>query len=71
MVARLLAEREIGGRGEAPRSSPRELHDHFAYLDPVKLETILARQTLPPELEGLAEAMGRRGVKGEQEGLVL
>ncbi len=31
----------------------------------------LAQETLPPELEGLAEAMGWRGVKGEQEGLVL
>ncbi len=43
VVARLLVLREIGGRGEAPRWSTRELHDHFAYLDPVKLETILAR----------------------------
>jgi len=43
VVARLLVLREIGARGEAPRWSTRELHAHFAYLDPVKLETILAR----------------------------
>jgi len=43
VLIRLLVLREIGGRGEQPCWSPQELRAHFAYLDPVKLETVLAR----------------------------
>ena len=40
MLVRLLVLREIGARAEAPRWNPQELQGHFAYLDPVKLDTV-------------------------------
>ncbi|WP_324256029.1 hypothetical protein [Niveibacterium sp. 24ML] len=40
---RLHVLREMGGRAETPRWGPDELRRHFAYLDPIKLETVLAR----------------------------
>ena len=43
VLARLLVLREIGVRAEAPRWSPQDLRAHFAYIDPVKLETVLKR----------------------------
>ncbi len=43
VLVRLLVLREIGARAEAPRWSPQELQGHFAYLDPVKLDTVLKR----------------------------
>jgi hypothetical protein len=43
VLARLLVLREIGRRGASPYWSPHELESHFAYLDPVKLLTILNR----------------------------
>lgn len=43
VLVRLLVLREIGARAEAPRWSPQELQAHFAYLNPVKLETVLKR----------------------------
>ena len=43
VLARLLVLREIGARAEAPRWSPQDLRNHLAYIDPVKLETVLKR----------------------------
>jgi hypothetical protein len=43
VVARLLVLREIGMRSTDPHWSPGELDAHFAYLDAVKLQTILTR----------------------------
>ncbi|BCL76505.1 hypothetical protein JHS3_22410 [Jeongeupia sp. HS-3] len=43
VLVRLLVLREIGSRAAAPRWSPQELQAHFVYLNPVKLETVLAR----------------------------
>lgn len=43
VMARLLVLREIGARGEAPQWTPAELEARFAYVDPVKLDTILRR----------------------------
>ncbi|MDD5297536.1 MAG: hypothetical protein PHU46_11550 [Rhodocyclaceae bacterium] len=44
VLARLLVLREIGRQaGEMPRWSPEALRAHFAYLDSVKLETVLKR----------------------------
>ena len=43
VMARLLVLREIGARGEAPQWSPGELKARFAYVDPIKLDTILGR----------------------------
>jgi hypothetical protein len=43
VIARLLVLREIGMRGTNPHWSPQELESHFAYLDAVKLQTILNR----------------------------
>ena len=40
---RLHVLREMGGRAETPRWGPDELRRHFAYIDPIKLETVLAR----------------------------
>ncbi len=45
VLTRLLVLREIGGRGDAPRWSRREIDAHFAYLDPTKLDTTLKRLT--------------------------
>ena len=43
ILIRLLIMREIGARPDAPRWSPQELAQHFSYLDPVKLNTVLDR----------------------------
>ncbi len=43
VIVRLLVLREIGARAEAPRWSPQELQAHFAYLNPIKLDTVLKR----------------------------
>jgi len=43
VLIRLLVLREMGSRPTAPRWSRSELDQHFAYLDPVKLETVLKR----------------------------
>ncbi len=43
VMIRLLVLREIGGRGEKPTWSPQELRSHFAYIDEVKLQTVLHR----------------------------
>lgn len=43
VLVRLLVLREIGQRGEQPLWSPQELNSHFAYLDDVKLKTVLHR----------------------------
>lgn len=43
VIARLLVLREIGARGDAPQWSPCELKARFAYVDPIKLDTILGR----------------------------
>ncbi len=43
VLVRLLVLREIGQRGEQPLWSPQELNSHFAYLDGVKLKTVLHR----------------------------
>lgn len=43
VLVRLLMLREIGGRADAPRWSPQELDSHFAYINPVKRDTVLKR----------------------------
>ncbi len=43
VLLRLLVLREIGHQADAPRWSPEGLRQRFAYLDPVKLETVLKR----------------------------
>ena len=43
ILIRLLVMREIGDRPDAPRWSPQELAQHFSYLDPSKLNTVLNR----------------------------
>lgn len=43
VLVRLLVLREIGARADAPRWSPQELQAHFAYINPVKLDTVLKR----------------------------
>ncbi len=43
VMVRLLVLRTLGARGEAPDWSPQELREHFAYLDPVKCDTVLGR----------------------------
>lgn len=43
VMARLLVLREIGARGDAPRWSPQALRQHFAYIETVRLETVLKR----------------------------
>ena len=43
VLIRLLVLRDIGARSNAPRWSPQDLRDHFAYLDAVKLDTVLQR----------------------------
>jgi hypothetical protein len=43
VLIRLAVLREIGARAEAPQWSPRELESRFAWLDSVKLETVLKR----------------------------
>jgi hypothetical protein len=43
VLIRLMVLREIGTRAEAPYWTSQELQAHFAYLDPVKLDTVLKR----------------------------
>ncbi|KAF0811408.1 hypothetical protein IGB42_04106 [Andreprevotia sp. IGB-42] len=43
VLVRLLILREIGARADAPRWSPQELDAHFAYINPVKRDTVLKR----------------------------
>lgn len=43
VLIRLLIMRELGSRPDVPRWSPQEIAAHFAYLDPVKLDTVLKR----------------------------
>lgn len=43
VMVRLLVLREIGARAQAPRWTPQDLQAHFAYINPVKLETVLKR----------------------------
>ncbi|MCB1906570.1 MAG: hypothetical protein KDH15_04315 [Rhodocyclaceae bacterium] len=43
VVLRLLVLREIGQQADAPRWTPEGLRQRFAYLDAVKLETVLKR----------------------------
>lgn len=43
VLIRLLVLREIGARGEQPTWSTQELRSHFAYLDEVKMQTVLHR----------------------------
>jgi len=43
VMVRLLVLRTIGERGQAPDWAPQELRDQFAYLDPVKFDTVLGR----------------------------
>lgn len=43
VFVRLHVLREIGARADQPRWEPDELRRQFAYVDPVKLETVLAR----------------------------
>lgn len=43
VMVRLLVLRAIGERGEAPDWTPQELREHFAYLDPVKFDTVIGR----------------------------
>jgi len=43
VMMRLLILREIGARGHEPRWSPQQLEAHFAYVNPVKLRTVLGR----------------------------
>jgi hypothetical protein len=43
VLLRLLVLREIGHDADSPRWSPDTLRRRFAYLDPVKLETVLKR----------------------------
>jgi hypothetical protein len=43
VVLRLHVLRELGLRAEAPRWSPQEIRNHFAYLDPTKQDTVLLR----------------------------
>ncbi|MEQ1602199.1 MAG: hypothetical protein HOP04_13270 [Methylophilaceae bacterium] len=43
VLIRLLVLREIGARADAPSWSAQELQAHFAYLDTVKLQTVLGR----------------------------
>ena len=43
VLVRLMVLREIGTRADMPYWSSQELQAHFAYLDPVKLDTVLKR----------------------------
>lgn len=43
VLMRLLVLREIGRESESPRWSPEQLRQRFAFLDTVKLETVLRR----------------------------
>lgn len=43
VLVRLLVLRELGARADAPRWSPQEIAQRFAYLNDTKLSTVLAR----------------------------
>jgi len=43
VLMRLLVLREIGRENDSPRWGPEQLRQRFAFLDPVKLETVLRR----------------------------
>ncbi|UJB17882.1 MULTISPECIES: hypothetical protein [Lysobacter] len=43
VMVRLLVLRAIGERGQAPDWTPQELREHFAYLEPVKFDTVIGR----------------------------
>ncbi|RAS15611.1 hypothetical protein DFO50_107149 [Microvirgula sp. AG722] len=43
VLVRLLVLREIGARAGAPRWTPQDLQQRFAYLNPTKLDTVLKR----------------------------
>ncbi|WP_047395253.1 hypothetical protein [Chitinibacter sp. ZOR0017] len=43
VFVRLIVLREIGARADAPRWSPQDLQAHFAYINQVKLDTVLKR----------------------------
>ncbi|WP_223879286.1 hypothetical protein [Chitinimonas arctica] len=43
VLVRLMVLREIGSRGQEPRWSPQQLEAHFAYVNPIKLRTVLGR----------------------------
>lgn len=43
VLVRLMVLREIGSRGHEPRWSPQQLEAHFAYVNPIKLRTVLGR----------------------------
>ena len=43
VLVRLMVLREIGMRADVPYWSSQELQAHFAYLDPVKFDTVLKR----------------------------
>ncbi len=43
VFVRLLILREIASRADAPRWAPSELQNHFAYVNSVKLDTVLKR----------------------------
>ncbi|WP_398308432.1 hypothetical protein [Zoogloea sp.] len=43
VLMRLLVLREIGRETDSPRWGPEQLRQRFAFLDPVKLETVLRR----------------------------
>jgi hypothetical protein len=43
VFVRLIVLREIGARADAPRWSPADLQSHFAYINQVKLDTVLKR----------------------------
>ncbi|PHV10546.1 hypothetical protein [Chitinimonas sp. BJB300] len=43
VLMRLMVLREIGARGQEPRWSPSQLEAHFAYVNSIKLRTVLGR----------------------------
>ncbi|MGQ5522172.1 hypothetical protein ACUHMQ_02815 [Chitinimonas sp. PSY-7] len=43
VLMRLMVLREIGARGQEPRWSPAQLEAHFAYVNSIKLRTVLSR----------------------------
>lgn len=43
VLLRLLVLRTLGGRSHATEWTPQEIRDHLAFVDPVKLETVVQR----------------------------
>lgn len=43
VLLRLLVLRTLGGRAHATEWTPQEIRDHLAFVDPVKLETVVQR----------------------------